>query len=179
MPMCHKAYAFAWSAFQRDELPGLLTRALETGDTAGLVAYVERNREGLTDPYEGDPLEEGWQEHLGRRDVHGYADYALTRFYDANADFGLAYAWNEIDALVWAVDREALLGSPFGPSNCRFDPGGYGSYFQTPQRVAGSLARVRGFDVSRLDEYDRGFVRRFVGLLEECVGRGMGLYVTF
>ena len=179
MPMSHKAYAFDWRAFERDELPGLLSRALETGDTAGLVAYVERNRQALKDPYEGDPLAEDWQGQLGNRDVHEYGDYALTRFYDPNADCGLAYCWNEIDDALPEEDREVLLGSPFGPSHNRFDPGRYGSYFQTPQQVAGSLARVRGFDLPWLDEHDRGFVRRFVRLLEECVAAGQGLYATF
>jgi len=60
-----------------------------------------------------------------------------------------------------------------------FDSGRYGSYFQTPEQVAESLPRVRGFDLSWLDEQDRGFVRRFVRLLEECVAVGLGLYVTF
>jgi hypothetical protein len=68
---------------------------------------------------------------------------------------------------------------PFGPRHDRFDPGRYGSYFQTPRRVAGSLARVRGPDLSWLDEHDRDFVRRFEVLLEECVAAGLGLYVTF
>src|SRR5262245_51807623 len=131
MPMCHKAYAFDWLGFQQDELPGVLSSALETSDTSGLLAYVERNRESLTDPYEGEPLEEGWQDKLGNRDVHEFGDYALTRFYDPNADCGLAYCWNRLDeALFWEVDREALLGSPFGPRHNRFNPGRYGSYFQ-------------------------------------------------
>jgi hypothetical protein len=179
MPMCHKAYSFDWPAYQQDELPGLLHRALKTGDTSGLLGYVKRNRESLRDPYEGDPLCEDWKGQLGNRDVHEYGDYALTRFYDPEADCGLAYCWNEIDDALPEEDRESLLGTPFGPEHNRFDPGRYGSYFQSPEEVVATLARVRGFDLSCLDESDRGFVRRFVGLLEECVAGGLGLYVTF
>jgi hypothetical protein len=76
-------------------------------------------------------------------------------------------------------DRETLLGSLFGPEHDHFDLGRYGSYFQRPEPVATSLGRVRGFDLPWLDESDRGLLRRFVGLLEECVASGQGLYVTF
>ena len=179
MPMSHKAYAFNWRAFERDELPGLLSGALETGDTAGLLAYVERNRQALKDPYQGEPLAESWKDLLENQDIHEYGDFALTRFYDLKADNGLGYCWNEIDDTLPEEDRGVLLGSPFGPRHNRFDPGRYGSYFQTPRQVAESLARVRGFDLPWLDDQDRGFLRRFVGLLEESVVAGQGLYVTF
>src|SRR3954453_8782269 len=157
MPMCHKAYAFDWAAFERDELPGLLSRALETGDTSGLLAYVERNRGLLKDPYEGDPLGEDWEDTLENRDVHEYGDYALTRFYAPAADRGLGPCWADIDDALPREDREVLLGSPFGPEHNRFDPGRYGSYFQTPVRAAGSLARVRGLGRLRLEGRDRPF----------------------
>src|SRR5262249_43022633 len=94
MPMSHKAYAFNWRAFERDELPGLLSGALETGDTAGLLAYVERNRQALKDPYQGEPLAESWKDLLENQDIHEYGDFALTRFYDLKADNGLGYCWN-------------------------------------------------------------------------------------
>jgi hypothetical protein len=179
MPMFHKAYAFDWPAFEQDELPELLSRALETGDLTGLVAYVERNRHVLKNPYEGGPLDEDWEELLENRDVHEFGDFALTRFYDPAAEFGLGYCWNEIDDAFPEEGRLALLGSPLGPAHNRFDPGRYGSYFQTPRRVEESLALIRCFDLPRLDEHDRGIVERFEGLLEECVLRGLGLCVTF
>jgi hypothetical protein len=177
--MSHKAYAFDWRAFERDELPGLLTGALETNDSSALLAYIERNRAALKDPYEGDPLPRDWKDQLGNRDVHECGDFALTRFYDPAADDGLGHCWSEIDDAVSEEARRALLGSPFGPTHNRFDPGRYGSYFQTPEQVPNLLALVRGLDLSWLDENDRGFVEGFEGLLEECVAGGLGLYVTF
>src|SRR5262249_61728619 len=39
MPMSHKAFPFDWPASQPDELPGLLTRTLETGDPSRGLAY--------------------------------------------------------------------------------------------------------------------------------------------
>jgi hypothetical protein len=177
--MFHKANAFDWRAFERDELPELLSRALETNDTSGLLAYVERNQHVLKDPYEGDPLDDDWQALLENHDVHEFGDFALTRFYDPAADRGLGYSWNEIDDALPEEGRRALLGCSPGPAHNRFDPGRYGSYFQTPQRVAESLALVRGFDLSRLDGQDRRVLERFKGLLEECLTAGLGLYVTF
>jgi hypothetical protein len=179
MPMQHKAYAFDWRSFEQDELHGLLMQALETGDPSGLAAYIERNREWLTDPYEGDPLPESWQETLENRDVHEYGDYALTRFYDPADDRGLMYCWNDIDDALPEEDRDLLLGLAFGPRHNRFDPGRYGSYFQTPEQVADTLAVVRGLGLSWLEEYDTEIVKRFEQLLEECIANGLGLYVTF
>jgi hypothetical protein len=179
MPMFHKAYAFDWRAFEGDELPGLLSRSLETGDPSGLVAYIEANRRALKDPYEGDPLGDAWQGLLENRDVHEYCDFALTRFYDPATDRGLGYCWNEIDASLPEDRRQALLGSTLGPEHNRFDPGRYGSYFQTPQQVAESLMLFGMFDLPRLGQHDEVFVEQFEGLLEECIASGLGLYVTF
>jgi hypothetical protein len=75
--------------------------------------------------------------------------------------------------------RQALLGSPLGPAHSRFDPGRYGSYFQTPQRVAKSLALVRRLGLVGLNGEVVESLRRFQGLLEECLAAGLGLYVTF
>jgi hypothetical protein len=179
MAMLHKAYAFDWLAFQRDDLPTLLQQALATGDPAELVNYIRRHRALLKDPYEGDPLGEDWQDHLGNRDVHEFGDFALTRFYDPAAERGLDYYWNPIDDALPEQDRQVLLGVPFGPRHNYFDPGRYGSYFQRPEQVAASVARVRQFDLPWLDEHERGYLERFVALLEECIAGGLGLYVTF
>lgn len=179
MSMSHKAYAFDWDAFQRDDLPRLLDRALATEDLAPLAAYIKRNRENLKDPYEGDPLADDWQNHLENRDVHEYGDFALTRFYDPAEDCGLGHCWNRIDRAIEEEDRDILLGLCLGPEHKRFDPGRYGSYFQPPGQVAQSLARLRGLDLSWLEERDKVLFRSFDGLLEECVDGGLGLYVTF
>jgi len=38
--MLHKAYAFDWSAFARDELHNILLDALSSGDERGLIRYI-------------------------------------------------------------------------------------------------------------------------------------------
>ena len=114
-----------------------------------------------------------------RYEWHDYGDFALTRFYDPAADRGLGYCWNVIDATLPEDGRRALLGSPLGPEHNRFDPGRYGSYFQTPQQVAESLMLFGMFDLPRLDRHDEVFAEQFEGLLEECIASGLGLYLTF
>ena len=104
-----------------------MEQALAANDSAELEEFIDRYRAELKDPYEGKPLPEDWRETLGNRDVQEYGDFALTRFYDPNADCGLGCCWNEIDDALPEEDREVLLGLPFGPRHNRFDPGRYGS----------------------------------------------------
>ncbi len=84
-----------------------------------------------------------------------------------------------IDDLLGAADRAALLGVAIGPDENRFDPGRQGSYFQTPEEVVRSLARVRRFKLSRFLDNHRKSLRSFQTLLEECQAKGLGVYVTF
>jgi len=53
--------------------------------------------------------------------------------------------------------RGALLGIAIGPAANLFDPGGMGSYFQTPHEVARSLKILRA--VPQLGEYCEGLAR--------------------
>src|SRR5262245_99025 len=97
MSLVHRAYALAWTAFQADPLFTLLPEALAAGDSTKLAEYVNQNRAELRHPTTGEPLAENWEESLTRRDVHGYGEVALTKFYDPHANFGLADVWVEID----------------------------------------------------------------------------------
>jgi hypothetical protein len=177
--MSHKAYAFDWSSFERDELHGILLDSLSTGDPAGLIRYIDAHLDDLKDPYEGDQLDEDWRKMLENRDVHEYGDFALTRFYDPAEDGGIADQWRVIDKWLAEADQEAFLGTPLGQAGAYFDPGRQGSYFQTPRQVVNSLARARRFKLPDLQDYQRESLERFKGLLAECVETESGLYVTF
>jgi hypothetical protein len=63
--MMHKAYAFDWPAFARDELHDLLLDALSSGDERGLIRYIDANRDYIKDRHRGGPLPDGWKEGLG------------------------------------------------------------------------------------------------------------------
>jgi hypothetical protein len=179
MAMSHKAFAFDWNAFERDELYAHLPAALSSGDPTGLIRYIEAHLEYLKDPYEGNPLGDDWQDILETRDVHNCGDFALTRFYDPVKDSGIWDHWRAIDRQLSKADQAALLGMPFGPSGAYFDPGRLGSYFQTPNQVIRSLARVCQIALPGLTDYQRKALERFQKLLEECQETGHGLYVTF
>jgi hypothetical protein len=146
--MSHKAYAFDWSAFARDELHNILLDALSSGDTNGLIRYIEANQDHIKDYYEGGPLSDNWRNVLANFDVQEFGDFALTRFYDPQKDSGLGIEWRGIDEHLSETDQAVLLGTPFGSSSAYFDPGRQGSYFQTPREVVRSLARVQRIELS-------------------------------
>jgi hypothetical protein len=179
--MIHKAYAFDWSAFARDELHDILLDALASGDTNGLIRYIEANRHHLKDQDEGGPLQDNWnwKNELENFDVHEFGNLALTRFYDPIENYGLVYDYLDLAEHLPEADLTPLLGTPFGSPGAYFDPGGLGSYFQTPQQVVKSLARVQRIDLWYMDEDRRESWPQFKKLLEECAQAGSGLYVTF
>jgi hypothetical protein len=170
MPMEHKAYAFDWARFDLDLHP-LLVEALTTNETAGLEAYIAQHLSELTDPYEGEPLSADWRDTLGNRDVHEYGDYALTRFYDPADSWGIGYEWVRLSDELPEPAGHAMLGFPVGPADNLFDPGRYGSSFQTSSEVGESLAVLGCVGHSEL--------ARYLELLERCAAQQRGVYVTF
>src|SRR5205823_3307806 len=164
----HKAYAFDWPRFESDLHP-VLVRALTDNDPAELEVYIDQHLAELTDPCEGEPLSADWRDALENRDVHEYGDYALTRFYDPADCWGVGYEWARLSDELPEPAANAMLGSSVGPPERLFDPGRYGSYFQTPKRVRESLAVLKPLAVPEL--------ARFVELLERCAAEGRGVYV--
>lgn len=179
MVMSHKAYAFDWNSFERDELHGILLTALSSGGIATLIGYIDANLDKLKSPYEGDPLSDHWRDALENLDVHEYGDFALTRFYDPTQEWGLGDQWRSIDVRLPQADQAALLGTPFGTPDARFDPGRQGSYFQTPEKVKESLARMQRFELPNLKECTRSALQTFEELMGDCVAVRSGLYITF
>lgn len=170
MSMEHKGYAFDWQAFERELYPAII-QALETGDSQEIIAFIERNLDQLSDPYEGAPLNDRWQMMLSNRDVHEYGDYALTKFYDPSQAMGVGEAWMGLSERLPARAARALLGEALGPEGNRFDPGRMGSYFQCPEQVPASLEAL-----ANVSEVEGAAFRE---LLEYCAERGLGVYVTF
>jgi hypothetical protein len=144
MTMEHKAFVFDTKAFDLEVRP-VLERALSDGDTRGLVDFIRGNVDVLKDPYEGEPLNENWENSLQVRDPHQYGDFALTKYYDPRQDIGLGRDWEEVQSLLLAEIGTDLpiLGRPIGPPNSLFDPGKMGSYFQSEADVRDHLAKYR------------------------------------
>lgn len=170
MSIEHKAFAFDWASFEQTLFP-ILTRALETGDVHELITFIDQNRAALTDPYEGMPLDDNWQNMLSNRDAHEYGDFALTMYYDPAAPCGLAYDWMALSDRLPARVNQALLGEVLGPEHNRFDPGRMGSYFQRLEQVRTSLEILNGENIPEMDE--------FRSLLTRCAASNQGVYITF
>ncbi len=179
MAMEHKAYVLDYDAFTA-ELVSVLNAALTSGDPAGLVAFINEHRNALKDPYEGEPLDEGWENMVSPADAHQYGDIALTLYYDPSADIGLGYDWENMQSL---LEREGLgqrsiaLGRSFGPSNNLFDPGKMGSYVQPADRVRENLAVLDDL-VGRKPDLTMP-LQRAMTMLRRAADDNKGLYVTF
>ena len=172
--MEHKAFVFDFVSFE-NELRSLLERALETGSVVELSRFIETNREALTDPNEGEPLDEQWKELIEVADPHQYGDFALTKYYRSRDDIGLSYAWESVrEKLLERLGNDApLLGITVGPVDNAFDPGKMGSYFQSASQVAANLDALRQMPTN---ESEPG-IERLRDLLKAAVGKG--LYITF
>jgi hypothetical protein len=168
--MCHKAYALDHASFLADLGP-VLYDALVTGRDAELAKFIDANLPKLSLPWEARPLPTDWRSVLEHGHVHELGDLALTKYYDADDDCGLQEHWLAVEGGLPQAARACLLGDPFGPPGNQFDPGHMGSYFQSP----GLSAHSRDLLASRVEPE----LEPFVGLLEEIVRSGKGLYVTF
>jgi len=176
MSMLHKAYALAWTAFEEDLLP-LLERALRSGRTDELVAFIDDHRAELADLATAYPLGADWRSNVDLADVQQLGDVALTRYYDLRQDRGLCHAWLKVHSALPPPVQAALLGEPIGGKTL-FDPGKMGSYFQSAEQVRESLTLLREAEPLPAGEYRADF-DRFRALLEECGERGHGVYITF
>src|SRR5262245_48970068 len=144
MSMQHKAYPLDYVRF-RVELKPVLEAGLASGDVSELRRFIAANFQFLKDPNEGDPLPASWEALVEPKDVHQYGDLALTKFYDPREDVGLGYDWLGgsdrlgVDDLLdeeLGEGQSITLGQPCGFPGNYFDPGQYGSYFQSPDLIS-------------------------------------------
>lgn len=175
--MEHKAYLFDYELFDR-ELRTLLENALRSGDSTGLVSFINANLGCLKDPYEGETLTADWQDLIETQDAHQYGDFALTKYYDPKADTGLGPDWDEVQQMLagdLAMTVSPVLGATVGPPDDPFDPGKMGAYFQTKQQVIRNYSNLTGLVVNQ----SASVLNRAIRMLKEAVDAGSGLYITF
>ncbi|MFB3906747.1 MAG: hypothetical protein ACE15E_25210 [Acidobacteriota bacterium] len=170
--MEHKAFVFDYDGFQR-ELRPLLERALASENPDSLIAFIKADLQSFRDPYEGDRLEDDWEDVMETKDVHQYGDFALTKYYDPGADIGLGREWEEIGQVLEMKlgTRVPVLGHPITAHGRVFDPGKMGSYFQSEQDIQHNLAQIEELEEPRLSP--------LVTLLKRARAEQTGLYVTF
>jgi hypothetical protein len=179
MSMQHKAYFLDYEAF-KSQMGYLLESALMTGSNDKLVQFIEANITSLKDPYEGEPLDESWENLIEVKDAHSYGDFALTKFYHPTMDIGLGDDWEGFQDLLNDVSSElgaAFLGRPFGPEGNYFDPGKMGSYFHTAGEVQQNLSLLK--DLARRRPEIFPILNPAIEMLKQAAEAGRGLYVTF
>ena len=178
MSMEHKAFVFDHDAFDR-ELRPTLERALSSHDISGLVAFINANSGQLFDPYEGEPLGEGWEVMIETPDAHQYGDFALTKYYDPTVDIGLGVLWERVQELISndpTLVESPILGTVVGPGDAPFDPGKMGAYFQSAEQVRRHYHSLMGFQ--QLFPNDDN-LKKAIQMLAQAKNAERGLYVTF
>lgn len=180
MSIEHKAFIFDSNSFSR-ELKLLLESSLRSGDVDLVRTFIFSNKALLTDPYEGEPLDEDWEDMIEGKSVHQYGDFALTKYYSPKDDRGLGLEWESVQN-IFTEDSELrfspVLGLPLGAGSHFFDPGNMGSYFQSESEARESLDRVNKVEETvpgdLLDSFEE-----FKSLLEQALNEKKGIYVTF
>lgn len=177
--MEHKAFLFDYYAFQK-ELTPILVEALEKKENDPIISFIERNRKYLTDPYDGEPLDENWKELIEFGTPEEYGDYALTKYYNVQEEIGLGESWATLDDFLKNTSRSlsaTLLGTPLGRKGLYFDPGKMGSYFQSPGDVVQNIEILKNLEQNPL--VNMSLLRLAEDLLINAIKAGKGLYVTF
>jgi hypothetical protein len=178
MSMEHKAFVFDYHAFQ-EQLSIVLREALGAGRVSALPEFIKRNIGALRDPNTGERLGVDWESAVVPKDVHQYADVALTKFYDPSRDRGLGYRWEELQEVLARHDLmpSILLGSAFGFARNYFDPGKMGAYFQTPDQAAEHVRRLEALAATAPG--DAHEVQDAIVMFQQAVKAQTGLYITF
>jgi hypothetical protein len=176
----HKAFIFDLSTFTR-ELKPLLESSLCLGDFDKVRNFIVDNKSVLVDPYEGEPLDEKWEDMIEDRDIHQYGDFALTKYYSLADDQGLGGEWETFQEFISDfrdLNFSPFLGLPLGVDGIFFDPGKMGSYFQSENEVSESLIKIKEVEWELGNEL-LDSLKGYTELLERAVREKKGVYVTF
>lgn len=161
--MEHKAYEFDWDKFN-NELRPILEQSLSSDENTSLYSFIYENLEYLTDPYEGEPLEEDWEGQLETKTIQELGDFALTKYYKVTEVYGLGDNWLPLQKELPQTIINALLGT----SISEFDPGCYGSYFQSSKQRTENVTLLLKSNVKLVNE-----LATYLSKLNK------GVYVTF
>jgi len=161
--MEHKAFDFFWNSFEEELLP-ILQTALNNENSELLLNFIDLNLKHISDPYEGDLLMDNWRDELNILPIQDIADYALTKYYSVDKPFGLGESWVDIRDNLTKKEVDALLGSAFD----NFDPGCYGSYFQSIDELKINTTLLSKVKNSTIESY-----------VDDLSKVSNGLYVTF
>jgi hypothetical protein len=161
------------------ELRPILDESLRGGSLEPLRAFIQRHREALKNPHDGQPLAEDWESRLGSRDAHQYGDLAMTRFYEPSSNVGLGEEWDATEDVLTGVGVRGaiLLGKLIGPRENLFDPREFQvCYLQSARMVQENSRRLEELLRRRLDL--EATLAQAVRLFEPAAEIGRGLYIV-
>lgn len=176
----HKAFIFDFDSFD-SELRPLLENSLRSGNIEPLRCFIISNRKLLVDPYEGDALDDDWEDMIEDKDAHQYGDFALTKYYSPKDDQGLGVKWADLQEIIsnrGKLNISPFLGAPVGVDDEFFDPGKMGSYFQTTNEVSESLKKIQEIKGELADNLLED-LEKYESFLGQTSLVGKGVYVTF
>lgn len=176
----HKAFIFDFDSFD-SELRPLLEASLRSGNIEPLRCFILSNKELLVDPYEGDALDDDWEDMIEDMDAHEYGDFALTKYYSPKDDHGLGVKWADFQEKIsnrGKLNISPFLGAPVGVDGEFFDPGKMGSYFQTTHEVGESLKKIEGVKGEMQDDLIEE-LESYESFLSQANSVKKGIYVTF
>lgn len=181
MSMEHKAFIFDYKAFV-EQLSTILKNALLTGKNEALLNFINRNRDSLKDPYDGQALDFSWETMVEPKDAHQYGDFGLTKFYNPINNIGLGSDWQNIEKLLRNelganLSFIVVLGQPFGTASHYFDPGKMGSYFQSIEQVKKNIYLLQNLVYQNPKLANE--LEELLKIFQQAVQAGKGLYITF
>jgi hypothetical protein len=176
--MTYHAFLFDYDGFAC-ELKPLVEECLRSGTTPPLEAFIERNRCALRSVMTGEPLAENWRAEIEGGGPTDYAELALTKYYDEEADNLVMGKWRRfVEAFNQVGGREEIaLGEVIGPPECIFDPTSQGSFFQSRNEVERHLEIINGW--LELEESLPEELMELRDMFQTARDAGRGLYVKF
>ncbi|WP_345860757.1 hypothetical protein [Shewanella algae] len=178
MSIEHKAFIFNSDAFF-EELQPILVNCMESDKISLIRDFIDENKEEIKDPYEGESVDDYWEDMIEEKDIQQYGDFALTKYYYPSDDIGLGSNWDKLSEYLvnsLGLNMSPVLGYPLLNGDVIFDPGKMGSYFQTKEDVINNLNLIA--DLNPPMEL-KDLFEEFKLILINASEQEKGLYVTF
>lgn len=191
MAMEHKAFLFNTAEFTK-QLSTIIITAGTTNNEKSLVCFINENLNKLKSPYSGEKLNIEWKEELEAKDIQELADFAMTKYYNADDELGLSYLWDQFlksfDKLQLNYNPEYyVIGKPLESKQFVLDPGRMGLGFIYSEHISSMYNELVSLqsnfiNVCEENNFDRELISAFDDLIEiykKADRLNYGLLITF
>lgn len=133
MSMCHKAYVFDTSSFEK-ELSELIITSGNAANTDALKEFINSHIGEVKSVYTGDLLSYDWEKEIESGTVQEFADFAMTCYYSPEDEIGLSYSWDPLLEVLSMLPTSFepyyyVLGRALESKMFQLNPGGMGLGF--------------------------------------------------